>query len=101
MTTPKKQKASVIQEGQTLKVETIPVPTLTSDHDILIKVSPTSLLINWKVEASAQNPTDWKHLKFKLAGPGKVLGCDVAGTIVEAKDKSLIGKRVSSNFNSC
>jgi NADPH:quinone reductase-like Zn-dependent oxidoreductase len=49
-------------------------------------------------EAAAQNPTDWKHLKFKLAGPGKVLGCDLAGTIVSAKDTSLIGKRVTSSF---
>jgi len=29
-----------------------------------------------------------------MAGPGKVVGCDVAGTIVAAKDQSLIGKRV-------
>jgi NADPH:quinone reductase-like Zn-dependent oxidoreductase len=37
-------------------------------------------------------------LKFKLAGPGKVVGCDVAGIIVDAKDKSLIGKRVRSLY---
>jgi hypothetical protein len=38
MTTPKEQKALVIQEGQTLKIETIPVPALTNEHDILVKV---------------------------------------------------------------
>jgi len=57
------------------------------------------ILLNLEVEAAAQNPTDWKHLKFKLAGPGKVLGCDIAGTIVDAKDKSLIGKRVFASPN--
>jgi hypothetical protein len=29
-----------------------------------------------------------------MAGPGKVLGCDIAGTVVDGKDTSLIGKRV-------
>jgi len=53
-----------------------------------------------KVEAAAQNPTDWKHLIHGWAAPGKVLGCDIAGTIVEAKDESLIGKRVPSQLNS-
>jgi hypothetical protein len=37
MTIPKEQKALVIQEGQTLKVETIPVPKVSGD-DILVKV---------------------------------------------------------------
>jgi NADPH:quinone reductase-like Zn-dependent oxidoreductase len=49
---------------------------------------------NSQVGAAAQNPTDWKHVIFKMAGPGKVVGCDIAGTVVDAKDKSLIGKRV-------
>lgn len=31
---------------------------------------------------------------YKLAGPGYVVGCDVAGTVVDGKDQSLIGKRV-------
>jgi hypothetical protein len=38
MAIPKEQKALVIQEGQTLKIETIPVPQLTKDDEILIKV---------------------------------------------------------------
>jgi NADPH:quinone reductase-like Zn-dependent oxidoreductase len=47
-----------------------------------------------QVEAAAQNPTDWKHVAYKLCGPGNVVGCDVAGTVVDGKDQSLIGKRV-------
>jgi hypothetical protein len=38
MAIPKEQKALVIQEGQTLKVEKIPVPKLSGDEEILIKV---------------------------------------------------------------
>lgn len=38
MAIPKEQKALVIQEGQTLKVEKIPVPKLNKDDEILIKV---------------------------------------------------------------
>jgi hypothetical protein len=41
MTIPKEQKASVIQQGQTLKIETIAVPLLAGEHEILIKVTPT------------------------------------------------------------
>jgi D-arabinose 1-dehydrogenase-like Zn-dependent alcohol dehydrogenase len=37
MAIPKEQKALVIKEGQTLKIDTIPVPKL-SGNDILIKV---------------------------------------------------------------
>ena len=38
MTVTKERKALVIQEGQTLKIETLPIPSLTADQDILIKV---------------------------------------------------------------
>ena len=40
MTIPKEQKAAVIQEGQTLKVEKIPTPELKNEHEILVKVQP-------------------------------------------------------------
>jgi hypothetical protein len=39
MTVAKERKALVIQEGQTLKIERLPIPSLTADQDILIKVS--------------------------------------------------------------
>ncbi len=95
MAIPTEQKALVVQEGQKVKVEKIPVPKLTKDDEILVKVChPRRHQINVKVEAAAQNPTDWKHVVFKFAGPGKVVGCDIAGTVVDGKDKSLIGKRV-------
>jgi len=38
MTVPSEQKALVVQEGQKLKIEKIPVPKLTKDDEILVKV---------------------------------------------------------------
>ncbi|KAJ3191078.1 hypothetical protein HK101_008101 [Irineochytrium annulatum] len=62
--------ALVIQEDQSLKVVDVPIPK-PEKNEVLIKVSHAAL-----------NPTDWKHVEYKLAGPGKVPGCDVSGTIV-------------------
>jgi hypothetical protein len=38
MTVPSEQKALVVQEGQKVKLEKIPVPKLSKDDEILIKV---------------------------------------------------------------
>ena len=46
MAIPKEQKALVIQEGQTLKIEKIPVPKLTKDNEILIKVGVAPQFVN-------------------------------------------------------
>lgn len=45
-----------------------------------------------KVETIALNPTDWKHIKGKLAAPDGTAGCDFAGTVVE------IGKGVTKDL---
>ena len=46
MTVATEQRALVIQDGQTLKIEKIPVPSLTPDQDILIKVgAPATLFL--------------------------------------------------------
>jgi len=42
MTIPKEQKALVIGDNQTLKLTTIPVPALSKDDEILVKVFPVS-----------------------------------------------------------
>jgi hypothetical protein len=39
MTVPKEQRALVIQEGQTLKIVRIPVPALSEDEEVLVKVT--------------------------------------------------------------
>lgn len=45
------------------------------------KVSGSLMLI--EVKAVAGNPTDWKHVDFKIAPVGSILGCDVAGVVKE------------------
>jgi hypothetical protein len=47
MAIPKYQKAAVIQDGQTLNVENIPVPKLTNENEFLvIKVKRSSHSLN-------------------------------------------------------
>ncbi|KAG0675320.1 hypothetical protein C6P41_002271 [Kluyveromyces marxianus] len=71
MSIPTTQKAVLI-EGNAPVVKTgVPVPELT-EGTVLIKV-----------EAVAGNPTDWKHIAYKIGPEGSILGCDVAGTIVK------------------
>jgi len=45
MTIPQERKALVIQPGQTLRIEKLPVPPLTTDQDILIKVGTLRKLV--------------------------------------------------------
>ncbi|ANB12418.1 hypothetical protein AWJ20_671 [Sugiyamaella lignohabitans] len=65
-------KAYVVQ-GTKGVFKTIPVP----------KIGAGEILI--KVEAVAINPTDWKHIGFDI-GEEAVVGCDVAGTVVDVAD---------------
>jgi len=75
---PSKMHALIVQEGKTVAVEEVPVPTL-DDNDILIKV-----------EAIAQNPTDWKHVE-NVSPPGNIIGCDFSGTVAQ------LGKAIRSD----
>ncbi|KAJ3159330.1 hypothetical protein HK101_001104 [Irineochytrium annulatum] len=80
-------RALVIQDDQSLRVVSVSIPKIEK-NEVLIKVSHAAL-----------NPTDWKHVEYKLAGPGKVVGCDVAGTIVEVGSdvtRVKVGDRVAA-----
>ncbi|SCV02871.1 LAME_0H05886g1_1 [Lachancea meyersii CBS 8951] len=68
---PKTMKAIVVDGDKAVLKENVAVP----------KVTGTQMLV--KVHAVAGNPTDWKHVDFKIAPQGSILGCDVAGVIVE------------------
>ncbi|KAK5053050.1 hypothetical protein LTR84_002024 [Exophiala bonariae] len=70
-------KAIVVREGQPTLVSDRPVP-LIRDGDVLVEV-----------ETVALNPTDWKHLEYKLVEDGCLVGCDFAGRVVE------VGKSVN------
>lgn len=67
-------KAAVVPEGELSKlaeVKDIPKPSINDDQ-ILIKS-----------KAYAINPTDWKHIVYKLSKPGDVIGSDVSGVVEE------------------
>jgi len=76
--------ALVVQEGKTVAVHECPIPTL-EDNDILVKV-----------EAIAQNPTDWKHVDF-VSPPGNIIGCDFSGTVVELGKATKSGVTVGDH----
>lgn len=63
---------AVVIEGQEAVIKSgLPLPPMSKDT-ILIKN-----------KAVAGNPTDWKHIAFKLGPQGAILGCDVVGEIVK------------------
>ncbi|RCK62893.1 hypothetical protein Cantr_09087 [Candida viswanathii] len=72
-------KAAVVPSSEELtnlaEVKDIPKPSIQDDQ-ILIKA-----------KAYAINPTDWKHIVYKLSKPGDVIGSDVSGTIEEVGSK--------------
>ncbi|KAH8585888.1 putative ToxD-like zinc binding oxidoreductase [Bisporella sp. PMI_857] len=57
--------------GQGVKVEEVPIPTI-SEKEILIKVHATAL-----------NPIDFKFIDF-IAPSGSLIGCDFAGVVAKA-----------------
>ncbi|KAI5458679.1 hypothetical protein BGZ63DRAFT_474313 [Mariannaea sp. PMI_226] len=65
-------KARIIPRGKTFALEEITMPPL-KEHQVYVKV-----------EYAAFNPTDRLALDVNAFGDGAVLGCDFAGTIVEA-----------------
>ncbi|SCU85538.1 LADA_0D08130g1_1 [Lachancea dasiensis] len=70
MSIPETSKAVVV-EGEKIVVKDVPVQQLTG----------TQILV--KVKAVAGNPTDWKHLDYKIAPQGSIIGNDLAGTVVK------------------
>ncbi|SCU96067.1 LANO_0E12354g1_1 [Lachancea nothofagi CBS 11611] len=71
MAIPQTMKAVVVEGDKAIVKNDVAVP----------KVFGTQFLV--KVKAAAANPTDWKHVDFKIAPQGSILGCDSAGEIVE------------------
>lgn len=70
---PSEMKAYVYSNGSaTLK--TVPVPT----------IGPNQVLI--KVRAAAMNPTDWKHIVYRMYAENDICGCDFAGEVVKVGD---------------
>ncbi|AQZ18048.1 YNL134C [Zygosaccharomyces parabailii] len=71
MSLPSHMKAVVNHGGQAVVINDVAIPPL-AEGQVLIKTL-----------AVAANPTDWKHLDYKLAPEGSITGCDVAGKIVK------------------
>lgn len=78
MSLPTSMKAVVINDKDAV-IKSIPLPNLPAGY----------LLI--KPKAVAGNPTDWKHIEFGMGPQGSVVGCDIAGEIVQ------LGDNVDSN----
>lgn len=77
-----KMQALVTQENHKVAVQEIDIPT-PAEGEILVKVTYV-----------AQNPTDWKAARG--APPGRIVGCDFAGTIADANGSSWReGQRVA------
>ncbi|OEJ81161.1 Uncharacterized protein AWRI3579_g4050 [Hanseniaspora osmophila] len=71
MSIPKTMKAIVVEGDQAVLKNNVPVP----------QIGPKDLLV--KVKAAAGNPTDWKHITFKIGPQGSIVGCDASGEVVE------------------
>jgi NADPH:quinone reductase-like Zn-dependent oxidoreductase len=72
---------AVVMAGAEARPQTNrPLPKLRDDY-ILVKPA-----------AIALNPTDWKHIAFRRAKDGALVGCDYAGTVIE------VGKGVTKSW---
>ncbi|RPD66609.1 GroES-like protein [Lentinus tigrinus ALCF2SS1-7] len=75
---PATMKAVVLDENLNMSYKDHPVPPVGA-KDVLIKTVSV-----------AQNPTDFKHVDWKIGVPGTIVGCDFSGTVVQ------VGPDVSS-----
>ncbi|EDO14707.1 hypothetical protein Kpol_381p6 [Vanderwaltozyma polyspora DSM 70294] len=68
---PTTMKSAVIGGDKAVVKEGIPLPELEEGYALV------------KTIAVAGNPTDWKHIDYKLGPQGSIIGCDVVGQIVK------------------
>lgn len=84
MTIQSHMKATIVQGNKAIIKSNVSVPKLTEDNTALVKVKAVGI-----------NPTDWKHVEFRLGIDGSILGCDYAGEIValgpNAEEKWSVG----------
>ncbi|TFY76556.1 hypothetical protein EWM64_g7457 [Hericium alpestre] len=86
-TIPETHLAVIIQPNKTVAVERVPV----------VHPGPGEVLI--KVSTAGQNPADWKVIQFDVSPPGKGVGSDLVGTIVElgaGVEGVALGERVGA-----
>ena len=80
-------KALTVGENSSTVIKNVPVPENYLPNQILIKVS-----------AVAANPTDWKHIDYKLGPVGSIVGCDAAGTIVKLGKDEAEAKHIADTY---
>ncbi|CAR29324.1 ZYRO0G05984p [Zygosaccharomyces rouxii] len=71
MSIPTSMKAVVIEGVNAVVKENVPLPPL-KEGQVLVKTL-----------AAAVNPTDWKHIEYKLGPQSSISGCDAAGQVVK------------------
>ncbi|CCF60288.1 hypothetical protein KAFR_0J02240 [Kazachstania africana CBS 2517] len=71
MSLPTTMRAVVIEGDKPVVKTGVPLPKLEDGFAMV------------KTKAVAGNPTDWKHIQWKIGPQGSILGCDVAGEIVQ------------------
>lgn len=71
MSLPSTMKAVVIEGDKPVVKENVPLPELENGFMLV------------KPKAVAGNPTDWKHISYKIGPQGSILGCDVAGEVIK------------------
>lgn len=62
---------AVVIKGEEAVLEDVALPPI-GEGEMLVKVL-----------AAAGNPTDWKHIAYKLGPQGSIIGCDAAGEVVK------------------
>ncbi|RPD66606.1 GroES-like protein [Lentinus tigrinus ALCF2SS1-7] len=84
-TIPATMKAVVYVESNKVSVQEHPVPDI-ADDEILVKNV-----------AIALNPTDWKHVDWKLGKVGSISGCDFSGVVVKVGKSVTDGPKVGDH----
>ncbi|CCF60311.1 hypothetical protein KAFR_0J02470 [Kazachstania africana CBS 2517] len=94
---PDDMKAVVFQDGKAVVRDDVPIPVFVDDGFMLVKAI-----------AVAVNPSEWKHIDYKLGPEGSILGCEVVGQILKLgpniigeKDEFKVGDYVMGFVHGC